>query len=63
MMEAINRVQDDEMQTLAELLTTVKAMDKPLREKWLDYGAGLAEGYKLARRRDQTAEEVQSCRA
>ena len=60
MMEAINRVQDDDLQALAELLTTVKAMDKPLREKWLDYGAGLAEGYKLARRRDQTEEAVQA---
>ena len=63
MMEAINRVPDEEMQDLAELLSTVKAMNKPLRETWLDYGAGLAEGYKLARRRDQTAEEVQACRA
>jgi hypothetical protein len=63
MTEAINRVQDDELQDLAVLLATVKNLNKPLREKWIDYGTGLAEGYKLARRRDQTAEEVQACRA
>ena len=60
MLKAICCVQDDDLQDLAELLAAVKALDKPLREKWLDYGAGLAEGYKLARRRDQTAEEVQA---
>lgn len=58
MLEEINRAQDDEMQTLAELLTTVKTMDKPLREKWLDYGAGLAEGYKLAKRHTETNKEA-----
>ncbi len=50
MMEAINRAPDAEVQILAEMLATVKAMDKPLQEKWLDYGTGLVEGYKLAKR-------------
>ena len=63
MMKAINRVQDDkEKQAIVEMWAAVKAIPEPLREKWLDYGAGLVDGYKLARRRDQTDEEVQACR-
>lgn len=54
MMETTTRTTTDEMQTLAELLATVLNLDKPLREKWIDYGTGLAEGYKMAMRSNET---------
>lgn len=59
MIETTNRIPDAETQLLVEMLTTVKAMDKPLQEKWLDYGTGLVEGFKLAKR--QFHDEDKKC--
>lgn len=58
MTEAINRTHDSETKLLVKVLNTYKALNEPLKEKWLDYGTGLAEGYKLAKRHEEPKKEA-----
>lgn len=54
MMDEINHAQDFNKQLLTEIVAKALTMNDLLQEKWLDYGTGLADGYKLARRRDES---------
>lgn len=58
MKEALSIVTDEELQSLAALLSMAKSLDPAVQDLWLFYGSGLSDGYRMAKRDTDGAERA-----